>query len=90
MHRAGAGLPEAYSGTSNFWLWGPPPAADSSAVVINMDPAFLRREFASVRLVAVFENRPGVSDDEEGTQIFIATGLKITWARAWPAFRDYS
>jgi hypothetical protein len=30
-----------------------------------MDPAVLRREFASVRLVAVFENRPGVSDDEE-------------------------
>jgi 4-amino-4-deoxy-L-arabinose transferase-like glycosyltransferase len=89
-YRAGAGLPKAYSGANNFWLWGPPPAADFSAVVINMDPAFLRREFASVRLVAVFENGPGVSDDEEGTRIFIATGLKTTWAKAWPAFRDYS
>jgi hypothetical protein len=89
-YRAWAGLPEAFSGANNFWLCGPPPAADSSAVVINMNPAFLRREFASVRPVAVFENRPGVADDEEGAQIFIATGLKTTWARAWPAFRDYS
>ena len=23
----GAGLPQAYSGANNFWLWGPPPAA---------------------------------------------------------------
>ena len=89
-YRAAAGLPETYSGANNFWLWGPPPAADVNAVVINMDPVFLRREFASVRQVAVFENGPGVDNDEEGARIFIATGLKTTWARAWAAFRDYS
>ena len=89
-YRAWAGLPEAYSGANNFWLWGPPPAADANAVVINMDPGFLRREFASVRQVAVFQNGIGVADDEQGMQIFIATGLKTTWAKAWPAFRNYS
>ena len=55
-----------------------------------MDPAFLRREFSHVRLVATFRNGLGVSDDEQGAQIFLATGLKSSWARAWPAFRDYS
>ena len=89
-YRAWAGLPETYSGANNFWLWGPPPAADANAVVINMDPGFLRREFASVRQVAVFQNGIGVADDEQGMRVFIATGLKTSWAKAWPAFRDYS
>jgi len=84
------GLPSAYSGANNFWLWGPPPAADTSAVAVNMDPAFLWREFSHVRLVATFWNGLGVSDDEQGTRIFIVSGLRSTWAAAWPAFRNYS
>jgi hypothetical protein len=84
------GLPQVYSGANNFWLWGPPPATDSAAVVINMDPAFLRREFASVRQVSTFWNGLGVSDDEQGMPVFIVTGLKSSWAHAWPAFRNYA
>ena len=86
----GLGLPQVYSGANNFWLWGPPPAADSAALAVNLDPAFLRREFAHVRLVATFSNGLGVSDDEQGTAVYLATGLKSSWAQAWPAFRDYS
>jgi len=86
----GLSLPRAYSGANNFWLWGPPPAADSSAIAVNVDPALLRHEFAHVRLVATFWNGLGVADDEQGVQIFLVTGLKSTWAKSWPAFRDYS
>jgi Dolichyl-phosphate-mannose-protein mannosyltransferase len=86
----GLGLPQVYSGANNFWLWGPPPATDSAAIAVNLDPAFLRREFAHVRLVATFRNGLGVSDDEEGAQVYLVTGLKSSWAQAWPAFRDYS
>jgi Dolichyl-phosphate-mannose-protein mannosyltransferase len=86
----GYGLPQAYSGANNFWLWGPPPPADTSAIAVNVDPALLHREFAHVRLVATFFNGLGVSDDEQGAQIFLATDLRSSWAQAWPAFRDYS
>jgi len=86
----GAGLPQAYSGANNFWLWGPPPAGDSAAIAVNVDPALLRREFARVRQVTTFWNGLGVRDDEQGVQIFIATGLRSSWAQAWPAFRNYS
>jgi len=85
----GLGLPRAYCGANNFWLWGPPPAADTAAVVVNADPAFLHREFAHVRLAATFWNGLGVSDDEQGVRVFVATGLRSDWARDWPAFRDY-
>lgn len=86
----GLGLPQAYSGDNNFWLWGPPPAADSAAIAVNMDPSFLRREFAHVRRIATFWNGLGVSDDEQGAPVYLATGLRSSWAQAWPAFRDYS
>jgi hypothetical protein len=89
-YRANYGLPVAYSGANNFWLWGPPPASDTSAIAVNVNPVLLRREFRHVRLIATFWNGVGVSNDEEGAQIFLATGLRSSWARAWPAFRDYS
>jgi hypothetical protein len=86
----GLGVPQAYSGANNFWLWGPPPAADAAVVAVNVNPALLRREFAHVRLVATFWNGLGVSDDEQGAEIFLATGLRSSWAQSWAAFRNYS
>jgi len=84
------GLPPAYSGANNYWLWGPPPARDTVVVAINADPALLRRWFSSVRVAAVYRNGLGVSDDEEGAVIYVAAGLRAPWTTAWPAFRDYS
>ena len=57
---------------------------------MNVDPALLRREFTQVRQVATFWNGLGVSDDEQGVQVFLASGLRSSWTHAWPAFRDYS
>jgi hypothetical protein len=84
------GLPAVYSGANNFWLWGPPPAADTAAIALGVDPAVLRREFTHVREIAVWNNGLGVSDDEQGTAVYLATGLREAWAATWPAFRDYS
>ncbi len=92
VERYGAsfGLPDVYSGANNFWLWGPPPAGDTGAVAINVNPSLLHREFTQVTQVAVYRNGLNVSDDEEGVAIYVATGLRSSWATAWPAFRDFS
>ncbi len=87
---AAVGLPPAYSGANSYWLWGPPPARDTVAVAVNVDPALLRRWFSSVRVAAVYRNGLGVSDDEEGAVICVASGLRSPWSAAWPGFRDYS
>lgn len=86
---ASFGLPAAYSGANSYWLWGPPPARDRVAVAIGVNPALLEREFTRVREVAVYTNGLGISDDEEGVPVYVATGLRGTWASDWPAFRDY-
>jgi hypothetical protein len=39
---------------------------------------------------AVYRNGQGVADDEEGAVIYVATGLRSSWAVAWPSFRNYS
>jgi hypothetical protein len=55
-----------------------------------VDPAKLRREFRSVRLAAAWDNGLGLPDNEQGTQVYVATGLRVPWATAWPAFRVYA
>jgi hypothetical protein len=40
--------------------------------------------------VAVFRNGLDVSDDEQGAVIYRATGLRTSWAVAWPLLRDFS
>jgi hypothetical protein len=84
------GLPQVFSGHNNFWFWGPPPASDTAVVAIGVDPAQLRREFGSVRLAAVWDNGLGVPDQEQGAQVYVATGLRAPWTTAWPAFRHYA
>ncbi len=84
------GLPAVYSGANNFWYWGPPPARARSAIAVNIDPALLRRLFSSVRQITVFHNGIGVADDEQGVPVYVVTGLKTSWARAWPLLRDFS
>ena len=86
----GYGLPRVYSGANNFWLWGPPPAADSAAIAVNVDPALLHHEFARVRQIATFWNGLGIDDDEQGAPVFLVSGLKSSWSQAWPAFRNYA
>ena len=87
---ASFGLPQVYSGANSYWFWGPPPAADTVVVAVNVDPALLHREFARVTLVAVYHNSLNVDDDEQGAVIEVATGLRSSWAAAWPAFKHFS
>jgi hypothetical protein len=83
------GLPTAYSGQNSFWLWGPPPAADRSALTVGLPASLLRREFTSVRVVAWLDN-VGIGFSGGREPIILVSGMRSSWVRAWPAFRDYS
>ncbi|HQU26033.1 MAG TPA: glycosyltransferase family 39 protein [Acidimicrobiales bacterium] len=79
-----------YSGANSFWLWGPPPRSATTVVAVNMNPATLRRFFSSVRLALVYTNGLGVSNDEQGVEVMVATGLRLPWSSSWLGFRNYS
>ena len=79
-----------FSGANSFWLWGPPPRWATTIVAVNLEPALLHRLFTQVRLALVYRNGLGVSNDEQGIEVMVATGLRTPWSRSWRDFRDYS
>jgi 4-amino-4-deoxy-L-arabinose transferase-like glycosyltransferase len=83
------GLPPAYSGHNNYWLWGPPRGTSSVTIAVNIDPPLLASFFTQVKQVATFDNGIGVQNDEQGAQIYLCTGQRQPWAQIWPAFRSY-
>ncbi|HKH87738.1 MAG TPA: glycosyltransferase family 39 protein [Acidimicrobiales bacterium] len=84
-----AGLPTAYSGNNSYWLWGPPPSTDRFALAIGLPAWLLRREFASVRLVAVLRHSE-IGDIGPPVPIELVSGRRTGWADTWPAFRHYA
>lgn len=84
------GLPAAYSGHNNEWLWGPPSPAKGTTIAVGFwDPRVLAPYFSSVTLAARIHNRGGVENDEEGAPLWICRGQRAPWPRIWPAFRHY-
>lgn len=84
-----AGL-TSYSGANSFWLWGPPPADATTVVADNIDPRLLHRLFRTVQLRRIYENGIGVANDEQGTEVFVASGLRVPWVRSWRWLQNYS
>jgi len=93
------GLPEAVSGQNNVWYWGPGnPRATTVVAVVQGNPASgtsqfvtqLRSDFSDVVAVATLENRPGITNQEEGGHIYICTRLRHSWGSLWPSFKFYS
>lgn len=73
----------AYSGQTGFALWGPPPAADTHALVIGSTYLFNR-----CRTVARINNGVGLSNDEQGTPVSICQP-GAPWTALWPQLRHY-
>lgn len=86
---AADGLPPAYSGHNNYWLWGPPPIARGAAVLVGFNRPYLRTRFVGVRPAGRLHNGLGVSNDEQGERLFTARSVRGSWARQWPRLRHY-
>jgi len=82
------GLPAAYSGHMGFWYWSPPPAGATSVLGVGFDRASLTPFFARVRLLSRLDNHLRVANDEQHAPLWIASGLRESWAHAWPKFKD--
>jgi hypothetical protein len=84
------GLPQAYSGHNSYWWWGPPRPSLGTAIFVGFwSEAYLKSMFGSVTLVAHIHDRPGVSNDEWGAQVWLCRGQKRPWPQLWPQFKHY-
>jgi hypothetical protein len=86
---AADGLPRAYSGHNNYWLWGPPPERRSAAVLVGYGRRYLASRFVGLRRAGTLRNGLGVDNDEQGEPIWTARSVRGSWAAQWPRLRHY-
>jgi len=96
INELGANLPTAVSGDNTYWWWGPGNPDASTVVAVAPGPmdvtgyaGYLRRYFASVRVVATLSNSDGIHNQEWGGHVYVCTGPRRPWGQLWPTFRHY-
>ena len=82
------GLPPARAEHNNYWLWGPGDGDGSVVVLVGGDREDSEPLFESLEQVATFECRYCMPY-ENHKPIYIARGLKTTFAALWPKLRHY-
>jgi hypothetical protein len=77
-----------YSVHNSLWDYGPPEADVDTVIATGWDAAQLRQWFGDVRRVGTIENDAGVDNDEDGTPVYLCTGMTTSWSALWPDLRE--
>ena len=83
------GLPPAFSGHNNYWLWGPP---DHHGPVIGVGWVgdVLRSICSNTVEVATISNPYGVENEEAGLSLFLCLAPERELANIWEDVRHYN
>jgi 4-amino-4-deoxy-L-arabinose transferase-like glycosyltransferase len=82
------GLPHAWSGHNNYWLWGPPPNNPAVLIVTGIPRALLEQRFASVEEVGRTRCR-WCRPDENDRGIFLCRRPQRPLAELWTELKHY-
>lgn len=84
-------LPQAYSGINEMYLWGPPPADATIAVVVGaISKAKLAADFQHCTVATHLNDQVGIYNPEYGVKVDICRGLRAPWRTLWPGFHHLS
>ncbi len=83
------GLPSAFSGHNNYWLWGPPPADTAAALVIGGRAEGHRRSWEHVEQVGETPDSPWNMPYERRRPIWLLRTPKRPIAELWRRARSY-
>lgn len=83
------GLPGAYSGHNNIWLWARPPATASTVVAVGIAPQRLATWFSSCEVVHTITNPANIDNEENGDPISVCRSLRRPWSQIWTDLRHY-
>jgi hypothetical protein len=82
------GLPRAYSGHNGFSLWGRPPDADTTTLLLGYDLRGAAPYFTDCRRLATIDNGVGLENDEQGGPVLLCR-TAAPWSQLWPHLRHY-
>jgi hypothetical protein len=83
------GLPRALSGHNQYWLWGPRDWDGSVIIIIGGDRPDNAAFFDRVEIVGQTRS-PYAMPYEQGLDISIGRGFKMTPREAWPQLKHYN
>ncbi|HTV83393.1 MAG TPA: glycosyltransferase family 39 protein [Acidobacteriaceae bacterium] len=85
------GLPEPISLTNSAWYWSYPKNPPQTLIVVGSSAKDLAPVFTTCRLAAHNGNPEGVRNEESqyNPDIFVCTGLKISWPKLWQKYRSF-
>jgi hypothetical protein len=82
------GLPPAFSGHNNYWLWGPPDDSARVAIIVGGDESEHLQACGSVETAG--KTDCGYCMPYENHQpVFVCRGLKLTVRELWPSLKHY-
>jgi hypothetical protein len=84
------GPQNAITGHNNYWIWGATNATDdSTTIAINLSRTYLQTIFRNVVPAGLSPRLTVCEPRERGDPIWICTGQRVSWARAWPDAKHY-
>lgn len=88
FYGAADGLPPAFSGQNQYFLWGVHGFTGDTVLMVNGDPARFERLCRSSEIVGRI-GAPFVMPYENDRPIILCRGLRRPLAEVWPLFRRY-
>ncbi len=82
-------LPEASSGISSYYYWGPVNPEASIAIFIGYPDDYLNRYFSDVEIMEIITNTYGINNEEHGLTITICRNPIKPISELWAEFKHY-
>jgi hypothetical protein len=84
------GLPAVYSGHMSYWYWGPPATTDTAAVAVGFSRVQLTWLCGHLQLAGHLNDRVHLHNAEQGAPVWVCSGLRVPWSKAWPLLRSFA
>ena len=85
------GLPKAYSGHNGFSEWGPPPKADTAAILVGEElQATVAADFSRCAVRAHIDDGLGLNNQEQAVPVWFCAATTRPWSTMWSSLRHYN
>ena len=83
------GLPEASSGISSYYYWGPVNPEASTVIFVGYPDDYLNRYFSDVKVMGTITNRYEIDNEEQGQLITLCRKPIKPLSELWEEFKHY-
>jgi len=83
------GLPEASSGISSYYYWGPSNPKATIFLFVGYSEGSLEEYFSDVQVMGTISNPYGINNEEEGLRIILCRRPNLTMSDLWLDLKHY-